>query len=60
MDEKQKSSSTETSIAQAYAAYMVALATRKHGPDKPDIPDARQPSTWQAGATEQKRPNKPD
>jgi hypothetical protein len=43
MDEKQKSSSTEKSIAQAYAAYMMALAARKHGPDKPEIPATKHP-----------------
>ena len=54
MDEKLKSSSKEESIAQAYAAYMLALATRKHGPDKPDISCAEQRSTWQISAIKQK------
>lgn len=54
MDEKLESSSKEKSIAQAYAAYMLALATRKHGPDKPDISCTEQQSTWQAGAIKQK------
>ncbi|MYM21525.1 hypothetical protein GTP46_02550 [Duganella sp. FT135W] len=59
MDEKQKFASTEKSIAQAYAAYIVALATRKHGPDKPEISDTKLQGTWQANAIEQKRLNKP-
>ena len=53
MEEKQKSSSTENSIAQAYAAYMIALAARKR---VPDTPDETQQEAWRENIAEKRKP----
>nr|WP_315259163.1 hypothetical protein [uncultured Duganella sp.] len=52
MDEKQQPSSTEKSIAQAYAAYMIALAARNNISGKPE--GSQQRAFWKS-TVEQKK-----